>query len=157
VNLIVLGSQYDEHFSLADVHIDWDLSHSSANAFVSADYLLAAFPLPKSGDNYYRIVLDNFQQLSHHPSSQIPDEIQHGLGSTELPPSLEVIQQVFDSVKPNVKLSNLGWISAFRISHRLADSYQASRVFLAGVSCWCVQIEKCRMLLTSTLLLEVWV
>lgn len=48
-------------------------------------------------------------------------------------PSLEDFQQAMDKLLPSpVKLFDPVWISRFKLHHRIAESYRAGRMFLAG-------------------------
>jgi 2-polyprenyl-6-methoxyphenol hydroxylase-like FAD-dependent oxidoreductase len=127
------GDAFPEEYMLADVAVDWDLpsgytvrsAHQDAGG--ATDDLLVCVPLP--GRGRYRMSMLVPPELS----SPAPDaEAAHGLEAGRAP-ELRHVQAVLDRLAPRPTTArDLRWSSVFRISHRLAESYAAGRVFLAG-------------------------
>lgn len=118
-------------FMLGDVHIDWSLPRGFSYQAIYPtpdgvpDFLVAA-PLPQP--NRYRVSMRAPDTLSG-----ISPDTDHGIQSERPTPGLDVLQaKVSELVHEPVVLSDLRWSSIFRISMRLASSYQAGRLFLAG-------------------------
>lgn len=107
------GESYEASFVLADVRVDWSLSHDEVMIFLSPEGLMVVAPLP--GDMRYRIV------------ATVDDAPEH--------PDVSHIQGLVDSrgpTKGGSKVSELIWASRFRVHHRLANRYRAGRFLLAG-------------------------
>jgi 2-polyprenyl-6-methoxyphenol hydroxylase-like FAD-dependent oxidoreductase len=124
------GEAFPMMFMLGDVQIAWDLPRGMALRALrlvenDAPDMFIAIPLPEPGR--YRV------SMLASPELERSDGSGHGVQS-ELPgPDLTHLQAVADDLVPErPRLSNLRWSSLFRISMRLAKSYRAGRVFLAG-------------------------
>jgi 2-polyprenyl-6-methoxyphenol hydroxylase-like FAD-dependent oxidoreductase len=108
------GGEYSESFALADVRLDGDAPTDEIVLFFAAAGLLVLVPLP---GGIHRIVA---------PVEQPPDE-----------PTTGFVQQLLDTraVGPGqLAVSDVLWGSHFRIHHRVADTFRAGRVLLAGDS-----------------------
>jgi 2-polyprenyl-6-methoxyphenol hydroxylase-like FAD-dependent oxidoreductase len=108
------GGEYQESFALADIKVQGEAPSDEIVLFFAAGGLLVVVPLP---GGIHRVVA---------PVAQPPDE-----------PTAEFVQQLLDSrgVGPGrLVVSDVLWGSHFRIHHRVADSYRAGRVLLAGDS-----------------------
>ncbi|MGO4446664.1 FAD-dependent monooxygenase [Mycobacterium sp. 2YAF39] len=105
------GDVYDESFMLADVRLTGDAPHEEVILFWATAGLTVVAPLP---DGVYRIVA---------PVADAPEE-----------PSAEFVQQVLDSRVGSGRLvvTDVIWGSRFRVHHRVADTYRAGRLLLAG-------------------------
>jgi 2-polyprenyl-6-methoxyphenol hydroxylase-like FAD-dependent oxidoreductase len=106
------GGQYDESFALADVRLRGDVPADEVILFWAKAGLTVVAPLP--GD-IYRIVA---------PTPDAPEC-----------PSRQFVQQLLDDRGPGAGRMVVGdviWGSRFRIQHRVADTYRAGRVLLAG-------------------------
>lgn len=106
------GGAYDESFILADVHLDGDAPVEEVVLFWAKEGLTVVAPLP---DGSYRIVA---------PVLDAPEE-----------PSAAFVQRVLDERGPGtgrIVVTDVVWSSRFRIHHRVADSYRAGRLLLAG-------------------------
>lgn len=125
------GEMMPYEFMLADVHIDWELPagysfQSIYPASNTAPEFFVAIPLPQPGR--YRVSM-----LAPTKPGSNQKGTDHGIQSERESPCLELLQQKADQlVGDPVQLSDLRWSSIFRISMRLARSYQAGNVFLAG-------------------------
>jgi 2-polyprenyl-6-methoxyphenol hydroxylase-like FAD-dependent oxidoreductase len=105
-----VGGQYEESFVLADVHLDGD-APDDVILFWAREGLTVVAPLP---DGIHRIVA---------PVADAPEE-----------PSAAFVQQILDSRVGAGRLvvGDVVWGSRFRIHHRVADTYRAGRLLLAG-------------------------
>ncbi|RAJ93242.1 2-polyprenyl-6-methoxyphenol hydroxylase-like FAD-dependent oxidoreductase [Larkinella arboricola] len=125
------GEMMPFEFMLGDVQMDWQLPRGYAFQSIqpathAAPEFFVAIPLPEP--NRYRVSM-----LA--PTDSTPDRAgtDHGIQSERAAPGLELLQAKADQlVGEPIRLSDLRWSSIFRISMRLARSYQAGRVFLAG-------------------------
>jgi 2-polyprenyl-6-methoxyphenol hydroxylase-like FAD-dependent oxidoreductase len=106
------GGVYQESFTLADVRLRGEAPADEVILFWAKAGLTVVAPLP--GD-IFRIVA---------PVPEAPEE-----------PSAEFIQQLLDERGLGVGrmvVTEVIWGSRFRIHHRVADSYRAGRLLLAG-------------------------
>jgi 2-polyprenyl-6-methoxyphenol hydroxylase-like FAD-dependent oxidoreductase len=106
------GGEYAESFALADVRLSGEAPTDEVILFYAMAGLTVLAPLP---GGIHRIVA---------PSAQAPEQ-----------PSLEFVQDILDSraFGPGRSVAtDLVWGSRFRIHHRVADSYRAGRLLLAG-------------------------
>ncbi|WP_035362147.1 FAD-dependent monooxygenase [Dyadobacter alkalitolerans] len=125
------GEMMPFEFMLGDVHIDWALPQgysfqSIHPAIKAAPDFFVAVPLPEP--SRYRVSM--LAPASDKPTQEGND---HGIQSERPAPGLDLFQTKADElVGEPVRLSDLRWSSIFRISMRLASSYHATNVFLAG-------------------------
>ncbi|OBB81170.1 pentachlorophenol monooxygenase [Mycobacterium colombiense] len=108
------GGEYQESFALADIRLDGDAPTEEIVLFFAGAGLLVVVPLP---GGIHRIVA---------PVEEPPEE-----------PTAEFAQELLDTrgVGPGqLVVSDVLWGSHFRIHHRVADTYRAGRVLLAGDS-----------------------
>ncbi len=106
------GGQYEQSFALADVRLAGDVTDDEVILFWSAAGLTVVAPLP---GGTYRIVA---------PVDAAPEE-----------PSAAFVQELLDTRTfgpGRVTVTDVEWGSRFRVHHRVADSYRAGRVLLAG-------------------------
>lgn len=106
------GSEFAESFVLVDVRVTGDAPRDEVNLFYGNDGLNVLAPLP---DNIFRIVA---------PVADAPRT-----------PTAEIAQQLLDTRgfgPGRTVVSEVLWGSRFRIQHRVADSYRAGRLLLAG-------------------------
>jgi 4,5-epoxidase len=101
-----------ERFLLADVRADLPLSRDAVSTWVADDRMFALFPLP--GPNLWRI-------LAPEPDGADGDREQV---------LLRLLTE--HTGQPAEAVTEFSWTSAFRIHRRLAETYRAGRVFLAG-------------------------
>jgi 4,5-epoxidase len=95
-----------ERFLVADVRADFALPRDSVTTWVGGDHMLGVFPLP--GDDLWRV-------LTPVPEDGDPDVSDLLAERAGLP-----------------AVRRTEWLSFFRIHRRLADTYRAGRVLLAG-------------------------
>lgn len=106
------GGQYDELFTLADVRLAGDAPVDEVILFWATAGLTVVAPLP---DGSHRIVA---------PVTDAPEQ-----------PSAAFVQQLLDERGPGpgrIRVDELVWGSRFRVQHRVADSFRAGRLLLAG-------------------------
>ena len=106
------GAAYQESFTLADVRLRGEAPADEVILFWAKAGLTVVAPLP--GD-IFRIVA---------PVPDAPEE-----------PSAEFIQQLLDERgfgAGRMVVTDIIWGSRFRIHHRVADTYRAGRLLLAG-------------------------
>lgn len=106
------GGEYAESFVLADVHLEGEAPVDEVILFYAATGLTVVAPLPHG---IHRIVAP----LDHSPEQ----------------PSASFVQELLDTRGYGPGLSRVAdvvWGSRFRIHHRVADTYRAGRVVLAG-------------------------
>ena len=106
------GGQYDESFTLADVRLRGEAPVDEVILFWATAGLTVVAPLP---GGVHRIVA---------PAADAPEA-----------PSAQFIQRLLDTrgLGPGrMVVTDLMWGSSFRIHHRVADTYRAGRLLLAG-------------------------
>ncbi len=106
------GGEYAESFALADVRLSGEAPHDEVVLFYAMNGLDVLAPLP---GGIHRIVA---------PSVHAPER-----------PSVEFVQDILDTRgfgPGHTVVTELIWGSRFRIQHRVADSYRAGRLLLAG-------------------------
>jgi 2-polyprenyl-6-methoxyphenol hydroxylase-like FAD-dependent oxidoreductase len=123
------GDAFPGAFMLGDVRIDWDVPRGRAS--------LTIHPLPDAPpDMFVAIPLPEPQRYrvsTLAPPSADAGGPDHGIQSSRPGPTLADLQAIADRlVGGGCVLSDLRWSSIFRISMRLASSYRAGRLFLAG-------------------------
>jgi 2-polyprenyl-6-methoxyphenol hydroxylase-like FAD-dependent oxidoreductase len=113
------GASYPERFLLADIDIDWELSHDEGHVWIGNDGLVAVIPLP--GDRRFRII-------APLPPEQATNEYE---SEAAIAAAAETLLQQ----RSGVALRRSGepaWASAFRIQRRQATRHRKGPVFLAG-------------------------
>ncbi|HEY6574813.1 MAG TPA: FAD-dependent oxidoreductase [Mycobacterium sp.] len=106
------GEPYDQSFVLADVHLTGEAPTAEVVLFWDSAGLAVVAPLP---DGSFRIVA---------PVDDVPEV-----------PSVAFIQDILDSRGAGVGrtiVTDLVWGSRFQVHHRVADTYRAGRILLAG-------------------------
>jgi 2-polyprenyl-6-methoxyphenol hydroxylase-like FAD-dependent oxidoreductase len=106
------GGVYDESFMLADVRLSGEAPVDEVILFWDKAGLTVVAPLP---GGIHRIVA---------PVADAPEE-----------PSAQYVQQILDERGPGtgrMVVTDVIWGSRFRIHHRVADTYRAGRLLLAG-------------------------
>jgi 2-polyprenyl-6-methoxyphenol hydroxylase-like FAD-dependent oxidoreductase len=106
------GGAYEESFILADVRLAGDVPADEVILYWATAGLTVVAPLP--GD-IYRIVA---------PVADAPET-----------PSAAYVQDILDTRgtgKGHITVTEVIWGSRFRIHHRVADSFRAGRLLLAG-------------------------
>ncbi|MBV9449750.1 MAG: FAD-dependent monooxygenase [Streptosporangiaceae bacterium] len=109
------GTRYPESYLLADVRIDWGLSHDDAQLLLSPYGTLMGMPL---AGGLWRIVADFNLDKD---------------GGREPEPTVAALQQLLERRGANgAVLRELDWFSIFRLERRLVDRFRVGRVFVLG-------------------------
>jgi 2-polyprenyl-6-methoxyphenol hydroxylase-like FAD-dependent oxidoreductase len=104
------GGSYEHSFVLADARLTGDTPSDEVKLFWASEGLTVVAPLP---DGAFRIVA---------PVDDAPEQ-----------PSAPFVQDILDARGPgDLKVTEVVWGSRFRIHHRVADTYRAGRILLAG-------------------------
>ncbi len=106
------GDTYPESFVLADVRMDWPDSRDQLTLQLSRAGITVIAPLPDETPDRFRVVatVDRAPEL----------------------PTLADIQAILDARRPGARIRELLWSSRFRVHHRVAETYRAGRILLAG-------------------------
>ncbi len=112
------GDQYKTNWILTDAHIKWPLTFDAMSVFFSKNGFLAVFPLSK---NQVRFVANYSIDISR-------EELEKKL-------NLSFFQKIVtERAGPGIKITRIGWMSAFLVNHRMADKMCSKNVFLIGDS-----------------------
>ncbi len=106
------GGSYGEAFTLADVRLGGGVPHDEVVLYFSPAGMVVVAPLP---DGVHRIVAT---------VDEAPEQ-----------PGIEYVQALLDARGPQrdpVRVREVLWGSRFRVHHRVAASYRAGRIVLAG-------------------------
>jgi 2-polyprenyl-6-methoxyphenol hydroxylase-like FAD-dependent oxidoreductase len=106
------GGEYAESFALADVRLSGEAPNDEVILFYAITGLNVLAPLP---DGIHRIVA---------PTADAPEE-----------PSAQFVQEILDTRgfgPGRTVVTEVIWGSRFHIHHRVADTYRAGRLLLAG-------------------------
>jgi len=106
------GGSYGESFVLADVHLSGAVPSDEVTLYFSPAGMMVVAPLP---GGVHRIVA---------PVDAAPEH-----------PSADYVQTLLDTRGPQREralVQGIVWGSRFRVHHRVADTYRAGRVALAG-------------------------
>jgi len=104
------GGAYEHSFVLADARLRGDAPTDEVRLFWASEGLTVVAPLP---DGTFRIVA---------PVDDAPEV-----------PSADFVQGLLDARGPGgITVTDVTWGSRFRIHHRVADTYRAGRILLAG-------------------------
>jgi 2-polyprenyl-6-methoxyphenol hydroxylase-like FAD-dependent oxidoreductase len=112
VGIGFVGHEYPESFALADVRLDGRAPTDEILLFYAPGGINVIAPLP---DGTHRIVAP----VPDAPATPAPDFVQALLDTRGFGPGRSTVRDVV-------------WGSHFRIHHRVADTYRAGRVLLAG-------------------------
>lgn len=99
-------------FLLVDIRMQWELADDEVHQFLSAQGLLAAFPLPET--SYWRLIIEFFGQVPKRPPLEF---VQHFLQKMEV---------------AGATMGEPTWVSYYQIKRRLAHQFQVGHCFLAG-------------------------
>ncbi|GAA4620333.1 FAD-dependent monooxygenase [Saccharopolyspora hordei] len=107
------GVALADQWLLADVTADWDLDRRGSSGWFSRDGVFFAIPMRSEHDDAWRVMAD-----AEHADGDVLDQLRRLL--------------VERTGQADAVLREADWTSVFRIHRRLADSYRAGRVLLAG-------------------------
>ncbi|MGI5125455.1 FAD-dependent monooxygenase [Pseudonocardia sp. CA-107938] len=111
------GVPLNERFLLADVHADLPIDRDSVTVWLEGDRMLAVFPLP--GADLWRLMAPDRRPAGGH------------LAAADVRDALAALLES-DAGIPRAAVGAAEWTSVFAIHRRLADTYRAGRVLLAG-------------------------
>jgi 2-polyprenyl-6-methoxyphenol hydroxylase-like FAD-dependent oxidoreductase len=120
------GAPYTgEEFVQADVRLHWTYPNGDGYVFMETDRVLVFFPFDREGN--YRVLCGRREQ---------PGDPSEAAGHAHEPPTLEEMQAIAREMTadPALWLSDPVWLNRFRTQHRLAGSFRAGRIFIAGDS-----------------------
>ena len=104
------GGAYEQSFVLADARLTGDAPTDEVRLFWAGEGLTVVAPLP---NGTFRVVA---------PVDDAPER-----------PSVPFVQALLDARGPGgLAVTEVTWGSRFRVHHRVADTYRAGRVLLAG-------------------------
>lgn len=109
------GSTFERIFYVADVQMDWTLSHNALHICFSKDTFVIFFPL--KGEKHYRIV-------GVFPEAFKKDEgtILYG----------EIEAKIKEETRLGLDIRNVEWFSTYKVHTRHANKFSAGRSFIAG-------------------------
>ncbi|MEU4312147.1 FAD-dependent oxidoreductase [Nocardia sp. NPDC024068] len=117
------GARLTERFLLADVYAEWPVDRSGGHGWPHRDGPLFAVPMREVGrpDNLWRL-------MAYDPTGN------DGTQSTE-----QIIDRFRQLVpertgRTDIRITEAAWASIFHVHRRLADTYRAGRIFLAGAA-----------------------
>ena len=113
------GGPYREEVVLADAELEGDLTPGLLHVLVGSAGLVFVFALGEGAT--WRILATRPQQHGDQPFGQPGEEV----------PASDV-QRILDAAGLGVTLAGLRWSARVRLQHRLARSFRAGPLFLAG-------------------------
>lgn len=120
------GAKLSERFLLADVRLDIDLDRSGTSGWLSPEGLVGLMPMPDPDARDPARHGDLWRVFAYDPGAEsgrrLPDE--------------EILERVTallpERTGKAVAVRSADWLSEFTIHRRLADSYRAGRMLIAG-------------------------
>jgi 2-polyprenyl-6-methoxyphenol hydroxylase-like FAD-dependent oxidoreductase len=111
------GKTYPLAFALADVEIEWPMSHEENHVWMHKDGAFAALPLP-GAPNLWRLFIE---------VSSNADVLSEGV-------TLAAVKRLMATRARQEKalIHNPVWLSEFKINCRMVDRFRVGRVFVAG-------------------------
>lgn len=110
------GKTYPVSYFMADVELDWEISHEDVHVWIHEDGMFSAIPMP--GDRRWRLFVESGKEVEE--------------GATEVTVDLVRRLMAERTGDHTTRASNPSWLSEFRISCRMVDRFSNGRVFLAG-------------------------
>jgi 2-polyprenyl-6-methoxyphenol hydroxylase-like FAD-dependent oxidoreductase len=112
------GSTFERMFYVADVQIDWKLSHDALMVFLMKNNLLAFFPMVGS-DRHFRIVGTFPEEFAKDEGDVLYEEIE---------------AQIKKDAETELDITNVNWFSTYKVHTRHVEKFSSGRCFLAGDS-----------------------
>lgn len=113
------GGTYDSSFFVADVIAETELDSNRSHLNFSGASTVAVLPLP--GANRFRLVGNIIDQSGESREA--------GYGR---PLSLDEVKKLVNANDLPMKILEKGWTTTYRSHHRVAESFRAGRLLLAG-------------------------
>lgn len=111
------GSTFERMFFVADVHVDWHLSHDALHVCLAKDSFVVFFPL--KGEKRYRIVGVFPEEFAKEEGDILYEEIE---------------QRIKQEAKIELDIHDVEWFSTYKVHTRHVSEFSAGRCFLAGDS-----------------------
>lgn len=109
------GSTFERLFYVADVQIDWDLSHDALHVCLTKHSFILFFPM--QGDKRYRIV-GVFPEGHEKDASEVLYE--------------EIEERIKEETEISLDISNVNWFSVYKVHTRRVNKFSEGRCFVAG-------------------------
>lgn len=111
------GSTFERMFYVADVQIDWNLSHDALAVFLMKTNLLAFFPMV--GEDQWRIVGTFPEEFAKDEGNVLYEEIE---------------EQIKQDAEVELDITDVNWFSTYKVHTRHVSKFSSGRCFLAGDS-----------------------
>ena len=111
------GSTFERMFYVADVQIDWNLSHDALTVFLMKNNLLAFFPMV--GEKRWRIVGTFPEEFAKDEGDILYEEIE---------------EQIKKDTELELDITDVNWFSTYKVHTRHVNKFSMGRCFLAGDS-----------------------
>ena len=111
------GSTFERMFYVADVQIDWNLSHDALTVFLMKNNLLAFFPMV--GEKRWRIVGTFPEEFAKDEGDVLYEEIE---------------EQIKKDTELELDITDVNWFSTYKVHTRHVNKFSSGRCFLAGDS-----------------------
>ncbi len=111
------GSTFERMFYVADVRIDWNLSHEALTVFLMKNNLLAFFPM--IGKQRWRIVGTFPEEFAKDEGDVLYEEIE---------------EQIKTDSEFELDITDVNWFSTYKVHTRHVNKFSSGRCFLAGDS-----------------------
>lgn len=112
------GSTFERMFYVADVRLDWEFPHDALQVFLMRNSLLAFFPMV--GERRYRIVGTFPEEFDKDEGTVLYSEIEERIKT--------------DTELKRLDISDVNWLSTYKVHTRHVDKFSVGRCFLAGDS-----------------------
>ena len=109
------GSTFERLFYVADVEVDWQLSHDALTVFLLKNNLLVFFPI--RGERHHRIVGTFPEEFAKDEGEVLYEEIE---------------EQIKKDAEINLDITNVNWFSTYKVHTRRVNKFSVGRCFLAG-------------------------
>lgn len=109
------GSTFERLFYVADVQIDWELSHEAFHVCLTRNTFILFFPM--TGEKRWRIV-GVFPEGHEKDASEILYE--------------EIEERIKEETELALDISNVKWFSVYKVHTRRVNKFSQGRCFVAG-------------------------
>ena len=109
------GSTFERMFYVADVEVDWNLSHDALTVFLLKNNLLVFFPM--RGERRHRIVGTFSEEFAKDEGEVLYAEIE---------------EQVKRDAEIELDITKVNWFSTYKVHTRHVEKFSKGRCFLAG-------------------------
>jgi 2-polyprenyl-6-methoxyphenol hydroxylase-like FAD-dependent oxidoreductase len=109
------GSTFERMFYVADVRLDWELSHDAVTIFLMRHNLLVFFPM--TGEKQWRIVGTFPEEFAKDEGDVLYEEIE---------------SQIKRDAELELDITGVNWFSTYKVHSRRVERFSRGRCFLAG-------------------------